>query len=411
MLASVGGFQMLRFGQFWLVFELTGSPLALGYVGLANGIPAIFLNLFGGLAADRMDQRRLIIAAQGIVALLIFLLATVTLLDLVQVWHILVIAFLAGAVEAFDQPARRALLPHLVDRSVMMSAVALNSSIWPSTRIMAPAVAGFIIAGAGTAAALYVSGVGFLIMAVAAFTMRVPRVTRPASGGAVHDLLEGLGFICQNPVLIFLVAMTFFNSFFGMAYVTLMPVFAVDILKVGANGQGLLLGIGGVGSLITTIWLAARGDAGSKGLLIIGGSIMSGLSVAAFALTAQYVGSFALAMFLMAATSVFNTLSNTALQSTMQLITPDQIRGRVMGFYGMTYNIRPLGAVQAGAVAGVFGAPLAIAAGGFAVVLFTLGAPLLSRRVRRLDRALTEAEQEQLAANQEAGKSTTTADD
>ncbi len=142
--ASVSGFQILRFGQFWLIFQLTGSPLALGYVGLANGVPAIFLNLFGGLAADRMDQRRLIVIAQSITAGLIFLLATLTLLDLVRVWHVLTIAFLAGAVEAFDQPARRTLFPHLIDRKVMTSAVALNSAIWPGTRSLAPAAAGLI---------------------------------------------------------------------------------------------------------------------------------------------------------------------------------------------------------------------------------------------------------------------------
>ena len=129
MLVSVGGFQILRFGQFWLIFELTGSPLALGYVGLANGVPAIFLNLFGGVAADRMDQRRVIYVTQTITAGLIFLLAAITFMDLVNVWHLLTISFLAGAVEAFDQPARRALMPQLIDRKVMSSAVALNSSI------------------------------------------------------------------------------------------------------------------------------------------------------------------------------------------------------------------------------------------------------------------------------------------
>jgi MFS family permease len=407
MVASVSGFQMFRFGQFWLVFELTGSPLALGYVGLANGVPAIILNLFGGLAADRMDQRRLIMVSQSVIVLLIFLQATVTLLDLVQVWHILVIAFLAGAVEAFDQPARRALLPHLVDRSVLMSAVALNGSVWPGTRIVAPAVAGFIIAWAGTATAFYVSGVGFLIMVVAAYVIRVPRVIRPASGGAVHDIMEGLAFIRLNSVLTFLVGLTFFSSFFGTAYITLMPVFAVDILKVGANGQGLLMGIGGVGSLAASVWLASRGNAGPQGLLIIGGSIMGGLSVAAFALAAAYVGSFALVLFLMAAIGVFNTLSNTALQSMIQLMTPDQIRGRVMGFYGMTYNIRPLGAVQAGALAGIITAPLAIAAGGLAVVVFTLLVPLTNRRIRNLDAELEEGEQEQLASSQQSSETPT----
>ena len=135
MLASVGGFQILRFGQFWLIFELTGSPLALGYVGLANGVPAIFLNLFGGVAADRMDQRRLIYTTQTITASLIFLLAAITFMGVVGVWHLLTISFLAGAVEAFDQPARRALMPQLIDRKVMSSAVALNSSIWPGREL------------------------------------------------------------------------------------------------------------------------------------------------------------------------------------------------------------------------------------------------------------------------------------
>ena len=244
--ASVSGFQILRFGQFWLIFELTGSPLWLGYVGLANGIPAIFLNLFGGLAADRMDQRRLIVIAQSITGSLILLLATITLLDLVRVWHILIIAFLAGAVEAFDQPARRTLFPHLIDRKVMMSAVALNSAIWPGTRILAPAIAGLIIAWASTAAAFYVAALGFFVMAAVTYGLRVPRVNRTAGGGAVHDLLEGLRFIRQNTIFSFLITLTFFSSFFGMSYIPLMPVFAVDILEVGAKGQGWLLGVGGV---------------------------------------------------------------------------------------------------------------------------------------------------------------------
>ncbi|HCH08122.1 MAG TPA: MFS transporter, partial [Dehalococcoidia bacterium] len=149
-LASVSGFQMLNFGQFWLVFELTESPLYLGYVGAANAISAITLNLFGGVYADKLDKRRLIIITQLITAALIFLLAFLTVTGVVAVWHILAIAFVTGAVNAFDQPARQALYPHLIERSAMVSAVALNSAIWQGTRIFAPAVAGVIIASLGT---------------------------------------------------------------------------------------------------------------------------------------------------------------------------------------------------------------------------------------------------------------------
>ena len=181
-LASVGGFQMLTFGQLWLIHELTESPLFLGYVGLATAIPAIALNLFGGVFADRLDKRRLIVVTQTISASLIFLLATLTLLDVVQPWHVLAIAFFAGAVNAFDQPARQALYPHLIDREVMMSAVALNSAIWQGTRIAAPAAAGVIIALAGTETAFFLAGAGFLTMAVVMTSLRVPHIERSGTG-------------------------------------------------------------------------------------------------------------------------------------------------------------------------------------------------------------------------------------
>lgn len=392
-LASVSGFQILRFAQFWLIFELTGSPLNLGYVALANGVPAIVLNLFGGLAADRMDQRRLIMVSQTITASLIFLLATITLLDLVTVWHLLTVSFLAGAVEAFDQPARRSLFPHLIDRRVMASAVALNSSLWPFNRIMAPAVAGFIIALAGTEAAFYVAGAGFMVMVAVTYGLRIPRITRTASRGAANDLLEGLKYIGSNSIFTFLIAMTFFNSFFGGAYITLMPMFALEILEVGAKEMGWLMGVSGIGSLITSVWLASRGGERPMRLLIIGGGIMSGVTVAAFGVTSEYPGYFWLAMVLMFAVGVFNTMFQTSSQTALQLMVPDQIRGRVMGFYGMTYNIRPLGGMQAGALAsiGFLGAPFAVAIGGIAVVVFAVGAAMFNRNVRNLDTLLTES--------------------
>jgi MFS family permease len=304
-LASVSGFQVVRFGQFWLMYQLTGSPLALGYVGLAQAIPGIVLNLFGGVFADKVDLRRLVLTTQVLVAGLIFLLATLTLLDLVQVWHVLVIAFLAGAVNAFDEPARQALYPHLIDRKVMMSAVALNSSIWQGNRIIAPAVAGFIIALAGTAVSFYLAGLGFLIMAVVIISLNIPRVSERARGSPSQDLIEGLSFIWKNSIFSFLIGMTFFNSFFGLAYITLMPVFAVDILEVGADGQGLLMSVGGVGALLATIWLSSRTRTQHKGLLILGGAVMFGLSLAAFALTSELIGFYPLALGLMFSMGLF----------------------------------------------------------------------------------------------------------
>ena len=385
--ASISGFQILRFGQFWLIYEITGSPLSLGYIGLANGIPAIVLNLAGGVAADKVDQRRLIVVTQLVIAALAFLLATITLTGSVEVWHLIAIALLSGSVEAFDQPARRAIFPHLVERKDMMSAVAMNSSIWPGTRIAAPAVAGFIIAQAGTATSFYVSGAGFVVMAVVLYSLRIPPITRSTGRNAASDIKEGLQFIRGNSSFMFLMGLTFFHSFFGTTYIMLMPIFAVDVLEVGADGQGLLLGVGAVGSLVTALWLASRPGDAPRAWLIMVGCVMSGVSLAAFALTSEYVGSFALAMVLMVVLGVFTTGFTTSTQSSLQMMVPDEFRGRVMGFYGMTFNIRPLGAVQASALAsiGVLGAPFALAIGGAAVVGYTLVSAALKRDLRSLD--------------------------
>ena len=394
LLASVGGFQILRFGKYWLIYQLTGSPLALGYAGVASGVPAICLNLFGGVFADRIDPRRLVMITQALTAGLIFLLATLTLLEAVQVWHILVIAFCTGAIEAFDAPARQVLYPHLIDRQVMLSAVALNSSIWQGTRIIAPAVAGYIIAWAGTAVAFYLAGLGFLLMATVMYGLRIPQITRRARGRAAHDILDGLKFISQNSIFSFLIAMTFFQSFFGLAYITLMPVLAVNVLQVGARGQGLLMGIGGVGSLLTTFWLSTRSDVGSRGWRIIGGAVMSGLSITALGLSSAFVGSFELALAIMFVIGICNITYATSIQNSLQMLVPDNMRGRVMGFYGMTYNIMPLGGMLAGAMANLISAPLAVAVGGLAVAAFALGPALLNGEVRNLGARLRQLETE-----------------
>jgi MFS family permease len=402
LLASVSGFQMFRVGQGWLIYEITGNPWSLGLVGAANAVPAIFFNLFGGVFADRLDKRRLIAYTQLTTASLIFLLATLTMLGWVESWHVLVVAFLAGGVEAFDNPARQALYPHLIDRRVMMSAVAMNSVIWQGTRIIAPGIAGIIIDLINTQSALYISGMGFVVLALVMARLKIQPIPKGALGSPLQDIKEGLRFIKVNSIFSFLIGMTFFNSFFGMAYVMLMPIFAVDILEVGAKGQGLLLGMSGAGALVNTLYIGARGSVPNRGLAIIGGAVLFGLTVAAFALTAEYVGSLSLAMAIMFFMGIFNSVYMISIQSSLQMMVPDPIRGRVMGFYGMTWSIMPLGGMQASALTSVFTAPIAIAAGGLAVAIFALGPAMLNSTVRNLSSHLTplsdEAVQEEIPA-------------
>jgi len=401
-LASVVGFQMFQASQFWLVHTLEDSPLFLGYVGLANAAPAILLNLFGGVFADRLDNRRLIMVTQTLLASLIFLLATLTLSGIIEVWQVLAIAFVAGAVNAFDQPSRQALYPHLIDRSVMMSAVALNSSIWQGTRIVAPAIAGLIIASAGIATSFYVAGSGFAIMVVVMFTLKVPPFERSASKGTGRDMLEGVKFIKDNSIFSSLIALTFFNSFFGMAYVILMPVFAEEILGRGATAYGLLLSVSGASSLMTTVYMGTRTGMNGKVSVLIGGAVLSGLFIAAFALTTDWFKSFYLAMSLMFIIGIFNSMYRISIMSSLQMLVPDQMRGRVMGFYGMTYSLMPIGGMQASLVAIVVGTPIAIAIGGLAVSSFAVGLVVANPKIRGLGQLLRESEQRNFSRQKEA---------
>ena len=393
-LASVCGFQMLMFAQGWLTYELTGSPLYLGYVAVASAVPSIALNLFGGVFADKLDKRKLIFYTQILTASLIFTLAFLTLFEVVRVWHIIALAFAAGAVNAFDQPARQALYPHLIDRRVIMSAVALNSAVWQGTRIVAPAVAGTIIGLIGTATAIFVAGAGFVVMAIVILTLRIPRIDVESTGSAFSALWEGLRFISGSSIFSFLIAMTFFNSFFGMAYITMMPAIAVDVLKVGADGQGLLMTVGGVGALGVTLLLSSSANFQRKGLLIIGGGLAFGLSIIAFALTSRFVESLPLAMVLMFIMGTSSSTYMISIMSSLQLLVPDRMRGRVMGFYGMTWSIMPLGGMQAGALATFVGVPVAVAIGGGLVAAFALGPALINRQVRNIGVILMRSEQE-----------------
>lgn len=379
-LAAVSGQQMMILTQGWLIYDLTGSPLYLGYAGLATAVPAIVLNLMGGVLADRLDQRRIIALGDCTTATLISIIATLTLLDLIEPWHVLVNAFVWGAVQAFLNPARQSIFPQLIDRTELMNAVSLNSMVWQSTRVVAPSVAGLIVAAFGTPFAFYVAASGFLTMALTVLTLKVERPTSERRTGMLRDLVQGVGFIRDNFIFTFLIGMTFFNSLFGAAAIQLMPVFARDVLDVGASGLGLLLSVSAVGSIAGVFIIGSLGNYQRKGLLVVGGATVYGLSLILFAASTLFVLSAVAIIFV----GMFRQIYMVAVQTTLHMRVPDELRGRVMGVYGMTYNLGPLGALQAGAVAAAFSAPIAVAFGGVAIMAFALGVALSTREVRQL---------------------------
>ena len=391
LLFSVFGFRMFQFAQFWLAYELTGSALWLGFVGVADATPAIILNLVGGTVADRVDRRRMIMWTELAAATIVGALGLLVWFDKASPWHVLVAVGVTSGLNAFNAPARLALYPGYVEREALLSAVALNSAAWQMTRIVGPAFAGLLIAVAGTEAVLSASSAGLLGMVYVMKTLPSVEAPRRRPGRALREMLDGLQFIRSHSLFVFLLGMTFFNSFFLMSFMPLMPVFAVDILDVGATGLGVLVGVGGVGSLMVTLWISTRRSNRGKGAFLIGGATMAGASLVAFSLSSEYVGSFPLALGLIFAVGTFSSMYMISVTTSLQLMVPNHLRGRVMGFWNMTWNIMPLGAMFAGVLAQVVTVPWAVAVGGFAVMAFALGPALLRGEVRSLGRTVDEA--------------------
>ena len=366
--------------QGWLVYDLTGSPLYLGYVGLATAIPGLFLSLLGGVLADRVDLRRLLIVTQLFVAALAATLATLTALGIVQPWHVLIIAFLTGSSQAFNNPARQAIFPQLIDRKDLMNAVSLNAMVWQGTRIVAPSGGGILIAAAGSASTFYACAVGYLIFSIIVLGLQVRPLEKQAPKSLMSDMTEGLRYVGSNSLFAFLIGLTFCNSFFGLSLLQIMPVFARDVFDVGPSGLGFLFSAAGAGSVLGLVIAGTFGQVKRKGLLIIAGAVIYGMFLILF----SFSTTFTISLVLLFTMSVFNQIYMISVQTTLQLRVPDELRGRVMGIYTMTFNLGPLGAIQAGALASAFSPGLAVLVGGCAIIVFAASVAAAKPEVRQL---------------------------
>jgi MFS family permease len=382
-LAAVSSQQMMWIAQSWLVYELTDSVLYLGYAGLISALPAIMLNLVGGVLADRFDQRKLIRSTQVVTAIVVCTLATMTAFEVIEAWHVLVGAFITGSIQAFNQPVRQTIFPQLIDRKDMVKAVSVNSMIWQGTRMIAPATGGVVVAAFGVAATLYLCSFGFILLGILVMGLNVQRAQRRERSSMLADVKGGFGFIRDNSLFAFLIGMTFFNSFFGVANLQLMPAFARDILDVGPSGLGLLYSANGVGSFLGIIVVGSLGDFERKGLLMVGGATAFGGCLLVFAASTLYPLSLVALFFV----GLFNSVYTISIQTTLQMRVPDELRGRVMGIYGMTWQVAPLGSMQASAFAALAGPQAAVAFGATMVAAFAVGVASMNSQVRRLQAA------------------------
>jgi MFS family permease len=372
-LISLIGTWMQMAAQAWLVYRMTGSSLLLGSIGFVGQIPMFVISPLGGVVADRVNRRRMVIATQAASMMLAFVLAALTLTNTVRIWHIFVLALLLGVVNAFDVPGRQAFLMDMVGREDLINAIGLNSSMFNGARIVGPAVAGILLDKIGEGMCFLVNGVSFIAVIISLWMMNVSCPVRVEDESPLQSLLSGFRFVAQaKPIraLLFLIAVV---SLVGLPYSVLMPVFAVKILHGGPKAYGWLMGSTGIGAMFGALALASR--SGIRGLgrwvaLAAGGF---GAFLFLFSLS-RYLW---LSIALLVPLGFCMMLGLSSTNTLIQTMTPDELRGRVVAVYSMMFlGMAPFGSFFGGAVADRLGAPLTVALGGItclgAAVLFGL---------------------------------------
>lgn len=350
------------------VYELTGSALHLGLTGLVRGIPIMALSLVGGVIADRIDRRQFIILTQVFTGLLSVFLWFVTWTEQVQVWHIYAVVLASGVLQAINSPARSAIIPNLVPRHHLMNAIALNSTTWQASNILGPALAGLAIPAVGMANTYLLNGAAHLVTLVGLALMRVGPVAARPRESPLRSVVEGLRFVRLRSIILVLLAMDSAAVFFG-AYRALLPIFG-DHLGVGQQGTAFLMAAPGAGSLAGAFVIMSLGDVRHKGLLVVVGILSYCGALVALAVSPWFLLSIG-ATFLLGA---FDSLQATPRNVVIQMITPDELRGRVSAFHGMlTAGVPHLGMGYTGGLAALLGAPLALIGGAAVCAAVVLG--------------------------------------
>lgn len=355
---SLFGTWMQRTAQGYLIFDLTRSPVYLGYVGFAYGIPSWLFMIYGGAIADRFPRRRILLFAQVAMMVLAFILAALTFTNTVQPWHIIVLAFLLGISNAFDAPARQAFVTELVDKQDLTNAIALNSTMINTATVIGPAVAGITYAAFGPAWCFTINGITFMAVIIALALMKLaPFQPIERALSIFTEIKEGLIFAAREPTIRVLIINLGIISLAGLGFVTLLPVWAVDVLGGDATTNGFLHTARGLGALSGALLIAAIGQSFSRGKLFTIGTFVMPLFLGILSFTRVLPTSFLALIGAGWGFMVIVNLSNTMIQTSVT----DQLRGRVMGLFTFTFfGMMPIGSLINGALAEKIGAPLTV---------------------------------------------------
>jgi MFS family permease len=345
--------------QLWLVYKLTNSAALLGVFGFANQVPILFLAALGGYIGDRYNRHQGVIWTQTVAMVLAFVLAGLTFANVIQVWELILVAFLVGVVNAFDVPIRQAFLVEMVNKEDLPNAIALNSSIFNGARVVGPAIAGFALAWKGPAWCFFLNGLSFLAVIGALLAMRiVKRVPTPEKGSPFQSLVQGFRFAMSDLPIRSALLLLSMLSLLGLQYSVFLPIFASDVLHRGAKGFGLLMSAAGVGAVAGALHFAARTSYKGLARWIAAMSTICAVGLVVFS-QSRY---FWLSMAFLVVVGFCATAQMAATNTTLQNRVPDQLRGRIMAVYAtMFMGVQPIGSLIAGGVAKRIGAPYTLA--------------------------------------------------
>jgi MFS family permease len=352
----------------WLVHSLTGSGFMLGAVNASRSLPLLALGPVGGVAADRVNRKYLLLASDLLLLAATAAIAAVTLAGLLAVWHLFAFSFATGVAWAFNNPVRQSVVPNLVPKSQLMNALALNSVGFNSMRMLGPSVGGLLVAEFGAGENFLLQACAYVAVVMSIIQLSVPRATRAASVSVRENLVEGSKYVWHHPQLRAQMTLALAPMVLGMPFMTLLPIFADEVLHKGAGGYGILLSSIGVGAMIGPLGLASLGSLQNKGRVLLGALFLFGIAIMLFSFSRSFPLSIGLLVLCGTAQMVYMTTNQTLLQ----LSVPDEMRGRVMGIWMLNIGLQPAGGVFAGAMADAIGAPTTTLIMGGLVSVFAL---------------------------------------
>ncbi len=367
---SLFGTWMQITAEGFLVFELTHSPLYLGYVGFASGIPAWLFMFYGGIISDRYSRRTILILTQTMMMLLALILAALTFFGVVQAWHIILLAFFLGLANAFDAPARQSFLLEIVDKENVINAIALNSTMFNSARVFGPAAAGIIYAAFGPAWCFALNGLSFFGVITALVKMKInPIINTELKKSIFAELKEGIKYSVTHPMIRNLIVLVSAINLFGISFVTLIPDWAVKILHGDATTNGVLQSARGIGALLTALMIASLSSSKYIYRLLTIGIFSFPISLIVFAVFHQM----AITLIALFWTGVGIILIFNLTNGIIQNLVRDEFRGRVMSFYSFTsFGFQPIGALIIGIIAEHFGESNSVFICAIITIIFSL---------------------------------------